>query len=226
MSIRIEIDDVSGLTRFELSKLSNYFLDILKKTQLSEDSETTGKGIGRGNKRTEYLIPDNTRQDEITESFVDDEDEVFTAPVSVMLDDKLDSESLPWDERIHATTHTKTKTGTWKVMRGADPVFVREIKEKLRATMNLPSVPAASSIISAPVVPPPPSSLMNPGAAEFGLLVGKITKAQKNKQITAVQVLAVLNSLGLESIVALSTRPDLVPSVETMIDGLLEEEDE
>ena len=44
-------------------------------------------------------------------------------------DVELDTEGVPWDARIHASTKTKlVKNGTWKLIRGVDPVLVAQVK--------------------------------------------------------------------------------------------------
>lgn len=59
----------------------------------------------------------------------------------------LDSEGLPWDKRIHASTRTRrVGDDTWKLMKGVDKALVEQVKAELRATMAVPA---------APVVQPP-----------------------------------------------------------------------
>jgi len=57
---------------------------------------------------------------------------------------QLDSEGLPWDKRIHASTRTKrVGDDTWKLMKGVDKALVEQVKAELRATMAVPTQPAA-----------------------------------------------------------------------------------
>lgn len=51
---------------------------------------------------------------------------------------ELDSEGLPWDKRIHASTKTKIASGAWKLVRGSDPARVEVVKGELRALMSVP----------------------------------------------------------------------------------------
>ena len=34
---------------------------------------------------------------------------------------ELDSDGIPWDERIHSSNHKKTQKGVWQRQRGIDP---------------------------------------------------------------------------------------------------------
>jgi len=52
---------------------------------------------------------------------------------------QLDSEGLPWNERIHTSARTKIANGTWKLKRGITPDLVEIVKEELRALMAVPS---------------------------------------------------------------------------------------
>jgi hypothetical protein len=65
----------------------------------------------------------------------------------------VDSEGLPWDKRIHASTKTKRQSDdTWKLIKGVDKDVVERVKAELRATMSLPVAPAPPT----PVVPVAP----------------------------------------------------------------------
>lgn len=50
---------------------------------------------------------------------------------------ELDSEGLPWDKRIHASTKTKIASGAWKLARGVEPNIVEVVKAELRALMDI-----------------------------------------------------------------------------------------
>ena len=65
---------------------------------------------------------------------------------------ELDKNGLPWDERIHAFTKTKLKSGEWKARKQVAPELVASVEAELRARM------AAGNVASpvAPTVPTPP----------------------------------------------------------------------
>lgn len=91
------------------------------------------------------------------------------APVGV----ELDKNGLPWDERIHASTKTKTVDGAWKMKRGVSPEKVAQVEAELRARVAAPLAPATptatagSPLPSASSVPPMAPGAVDP-AAVFG----------------------------------------------------------
>ena len=78
---------------------------------------------------------------------------------------EFDSTGLPWDERIHASTKTKTAAGIWTKRRGVDDATVARVTAELRAiypdaTLTVPAAasapaPAAAPTITAPVISAP-----------------------------------------------------------------------
>lgn len=68
----------------------------------------------------------------------------------------LDSEGIPWDSRIHASSKAKVANGTWRTKRGADENEVYKIKAELRG--GTPTIgpayiePAPSYVQPSPVV--------------------------------------------------------------------------
>ena len=49
----------------------------------------------------------------------------------------VDSEGLPWDKRIHASTKTRRQSDdTWKLMKGVSDHLVRSVKAELRQAMS------------------------------------------------------------------------------------------
>lgn len=97
---------------------------------------------------------------------------VPTAPVSAV---PLDSEGLPWDKRIHASTRTKRiGDDTWKLMKGVDKDLVERVKAELRATMS------AGTVATPPVVPAPlkDPTLTGSYSAATGHVVGVPTPPQ------------------------------------------------
>ena len=61
-----------------------------------------------------------------------DEDDGHSAPFDGSL---VDSAGLPWDERIHAGTKTKTAAGVWKKRKGVQEMQITEVENELRARM-------------------------------------------------------------------------------------------
>ncbi len=57
---------------------------------------------------------------------------------------ETDSKGLPWDERIHAISKTKTQKGEWKARRGVSHELIKQVENELRSvTPNVqPTLPA------------------------------------------------------------------------------------
>lgn len=70
-------------------------------------------------------------------------------PPVVDPDRELDEDGIPWDARIHASTKSKVKAGTWKKKPKVDPALFAKITAELKA-----SVPP--STVEQPAAPPPP----------------------------------------------------------------------
>jgi len=51
----------------------------------------------------------------------------------------LDARGLPWDERIHAGTKSKTADGNWKKKRGVDAAVIEQVEQELTNLMAIPS---------------------------------------------------------------------------------------
>lgn len=61
----------------------------------------------------------------------DDEDGPQTAATG-----ELDADGLPWDERIHASTKTRTVRDLWTKRRGVDAETIKAVEASLRAGMG------------------------------------------------------------------------------------------
>jgi hypothetical protein len=68
---------------------------------------------------------------------------------------EVDSQGLPWDNRIHSGSRAKVSDGTWRQKRNLDPNLLAEVEGELRQTMGLPysAVAAVPAIPVAPVTP-------------------------------------------------------------------------
>ena len=117
----------------------------------------------------------------------------------------LDSEGLPWDERIHTSARTKVKDGSWKIKRGVTDLEANKIKATYRqvdvvghpmqtapAVVHQAPVQVVTPVVpQAPVVPALPT--MNSGhtvatfKAHFPLIIanliseGKVTQDYVNQ---------------------------------------------
>lgn len=80
---------------------------------------------------------------------------------------ELDKNGLPWDERIHAGTKTKLKSGEWKAKKQVDPALVAQVEAELRARVAASPAPVAP-VAAVPAVPAAPAALVVDPAAVFG----------------------------------------------------------
>lgn len=84
----------------------------------------------------------------------------------------LDSQGLPWDSRIHASTKTFIADGSWKLRRGVDPSEVEKVKAQLKELMAVPQALVTDLHRSVTTVPVPPAPVIIPQLAEVTGNVG------------------------------------------------------
>ena len=136
----------------------------------------------------------------------------------------LDSAGIPWDERIHSRTKSKTKDGKWKVKRNVDPEQSQVILGQLAEVAAIPS----------PILPPPPPLDVNPTVDRFIPPPPKksggryiefmqwLTPLMAGGGISLAEVLSILKMNGVDNIPLLASRPDLIEGVETLIEEYME----
>lgn len=73
----------------------------------------------------------------------------------------LDSDGVPWDERIHASTKTKTAKGKWTKQRGCADDLYKSVTAELKARQ-----PAAQAPQQTGPFPPVPPGIVFPGAPQ------------------------------------------------------------
>lgn len=155
---------------------------------------------------------------------------------------ELDSAGLPWDQRIHSSSHKKKADGTWKRLRGVDDALVAAVEAELRQVMAAdapkPAAPAGAQPTgpepTAPVSEltpeptagsvfaqqPAPPAAVEPAPANpkeptnFGELIQAATAAGLQAQLPQVAA-----DLGLPSLPSLAMRPDLVPQAWAKLTG-------
>ena len=130
----------------------------------------------------------------------------------------VDSEGLPWDARIHSSGKTKLKKdNTWKLKKGIPEQEVVAVKEELRAAMGVtteqtpPPPPATDSEQAATPPPPPPPPTAT--TVTFAEVMPKITAAG----VTQEQIMAASAAFGLNNLLELSQKPELIPQVLTAL---------
>lgn len=123
-------------------------LDAEQKEDLSaaDECRKIGSQIAADNLNAIFGTPDMAK--EIKQGIVD------RAEVAANLNSlvPLDSQGLPWDSRIHASTKTFIADGSWKLRRGVDPTEVEKIKTQLKELMAVPSYVSVDNYTSNEVV--------------------------------------------------------------------------
>lgn len=129
----------------------------------------------------------------------------------------LDSRGLPWDSRVHARTKSKNADGHWKPQRGLDPKILLAVESQLRELVVAPQDFADPSIPLPPiveeVVETPVSVAVTEEPSGFQSLMGLVSSAVKNGQITPGTVLKILGEFGIPSLPVAATRLDLLPQI-------------
>ena len=163
---------------------------------------------------------------------------VSTAPPSV------DIHGLPWDARIHASTKSLNKDGSWRGKKGLPDGLTASVTAELRAagwTAPLPPPvpdvppPPMPYVQSAPAAPPPPPT---PQAAAMAAVVAetvappaspnqpfletmqRVTAMQSAGTCTPLDVTNICAQMGLTGMRDLLGRPDLVPTFNAALDAL------
>lgn len=91
---------------------------------------------------------------------------IFGTPVEDAKVDNLvplDSQGLPWDSRIHASTKTFIADGSWKLRRGVAPAEVETVKAQLKELMAVPQALVTDLHRGAATVPVPPAPTVSVG---------------------------------------------------------------
>lgn len=132
----------------------------------------------------------------------------------------LDSEGLPWDVRIHASSKTfLAKTDAWKLKRGVAPAFVEQVKAELRAAQAVVTeVPPVATEPAAEVPVPPVVPIMPP--ATFESICQKITARANAQLLKTTDIPGVLAPHGLTHIGDLAAHPDLFVAIDAALDTL------
>lgn len=102
----------------------------------------------------------------------------------------LDSEGVPWDASVHASSKTKIANGTWKVKRGTPDLYLKERKEQLRAAVAVGQSAGNAGAAATPpanVLPPPAGAgapIPPPPASSPGNVPAPIPTPQASAQTT------------------------------------------
>lgn len=127
----------------------------------------------------------------------------------------IDTEGIPWDERIHTAKKSKLKSGVWRLKPGVDALLVAQVKSELtlaaRGTTDPeeqhPGTPMPSTIPGA--VAPSIAQDVSAEPMSWSDLLNKIVGAGK----TPEEVLAACAACGVDNIGKLQDVPLLIPNV-------------
>jgi len=213
-------------------------LDAEQKEDLSaaDECRKIGSQIAADNLNAIFGTPDMAK--EIKQGIVD------RAEVAANLNSlvPLDSQGLPWDSRIHASTKTFIADGSWKLRRGVDPSEVEKVKAQLKELMAVPQALVTDLHIGVSTVPVPPAPI--PGLAEIvppisdpvGVpvppapkshylidqvptvtltdLIGRMSAAIAAGKLTQASIAEICTKHGVSEFHLLSNRPDLLPLID------------
>lgn len=79
-----------------------------------------------------------------------------TPPVTAPASPELDTEGLPWDERIHASTKGTKKDGTWKRRSRITDELFNQVRAELKGTPVTVETPQAPATVEKPQATPTP----------------------------------------------------------------------
>ena len=132
---------------------------------------------------------------------------------------ELDSDGVPWDERIHSSNRKMTKKGVWTRQRGIDPSYFDEVYAELKTGVAIPSLPISDDAppppppADAPPPPPPPLNLetssVEDGEWNWNTLVKSLSQAIKSGEVSKADQDSALKEVGVELFPLLSVRTDL-----------------
>lgn len=152
---------------------------------------------------------------------------------------ELDLDGLPWDARIHASTKTTVKNGTWKRKRGISYDLYNSVVAELRA--DYPEQTPAEPVKELDgTVKPDPNDVFNGNVGAVGTpppaipqeleytavsLLAELANAVQNGVCTQGEVDTVipivLSENGLATISEIMGRPELVLPIRERLDDLL-----
>lgn len=150
---------------------------------------------------------------------------------------ELDSNGLPYDERIHSGTRGKNQDGSWKKRKGVDQGTVAQVTAELQALMGakapttaptLPPVAATTPSLPTPTLPSIPSIPTLPTTEtkyqQFTRYIGTILVGPENPngRVDGAWVNQVIENYGVPGGLAnLAAREDLIDTIRAAIEGAL-----
>lgn len=72
--------------------------------------------------------------------------------VATVVGGDLDARGLPWDERIHASTKTKNKDGSWRNKKGLEASLIKQIENELAAKVGQTQSAQQTQVAAPPMI--------------------------------------------------------------------------
>lgn len=149
---------------------------------------------------------------------------------------EVDSEGMPWDERIHSKNKSTIGNGTWKLKRGVDKNLVAQVKAEYglgnpqptpTTTPSAPTSPLAGTptppVQQPPVQQAPPPEPQQPDATgvAYPQIVAQITSGIGGQKFTPMDVAQMLqNQFGIASTAEIQNHPQLFGQIQVAISNL------
>jgi len=135
---------------------------------------------------------------------------------------EYDASGLPWDERIHASTKTKTAKNLWTRRRGVDDALVDAVESELRGAIAPAPLPDPATLFApqqSAATLPDPSTLFaqQPVTApivNFASLTQRITNGFANGKIDASYLTTVCVRISYKFGVIVNTITDIMNNQE------------
>lgn len=141
---------------------------------------------------------------------------------------ETDSAGFPWDERIHASTKTTNKDGTWKLRKGADKALVEQIRAEFTGVVG--NAPVDDNIIEQQQPPADQvgftqqntqsdvATVANNTPLNWPTVLQRVMNAKNAGTIDDAAITATLQSLGINgAFPLLANRSDLFESFVTTL---------
>ena len=136
----------------------------------------------------------------------------------------VDSDGVPWDERIHTKKKTiRKKDGTWTPIKNLDKEFYAGVIAELKA--GAPTAPVTTPVDAVTTAPKPPVKT-TPEAVTYETLMqecsARITAGELSPEdvLTAIQNVAAITGKEIPTIPDLCNSPALIPAVAKGIDAI------
>lgn len=132
--LQLSAAELKDLSNVQLDALADFILTFSKDDPIfpaplveSEDEDVSDEQLA------EVAFASNSIRK------IPDSPDTRHAVAEIPSNDRLDIHGLPWDERIHASSHAKTADGSWRAKRNVEPSLVATVEAELKALMAIPA---------------------------------------------------------------------------------------